>query len=65
MEELTYEQAMLKLENIVEILEKGETSLEDSLNLFEEGTKLATFCNNALNAAEQKIVQTTGEDGVN
>lgn len=55
MAELKFEQAMTKLEEIVNTLEKGELGLDESLKLFEEGTKLASFCNNALNDAELKI----------
>ncbi len=55
MAELTYEAAMTRLEEIVAQLEKGELSLDNSLKLFEEGTKLATFCNKTLDAAELKI----------
>ncbi len=64
MAELKFEQAMAKLEDIVVTLEKGELGLDESLKLFEEGTKLATFCNNALGEAEQKIMKTcAGNEG--
>lgn len=52
----TYEEAMQKLEQIVARLESGEASLDESLKLFEEGTKLAAFCSKALDTAEQKII---------
>ena len=45
MKELTYEQAYKRLEEIVEKLENGSVPLEESMKLFEEGTKLANFCN--------------------
>lgn len=51
----TYEEAMEKLEQIVSRLESGDATLDESLKLFEEGTKLAAFCSKALDAAEQKI----------
>lgn len=57
MKELTYEQAYKRLEEIVEKLENGSVPLEESMKLFEEGTKLANFCNSKLNAAEQKFTQ--------
>ncbi len=57
MKELTYEQAYKRLEVIVEKLENGSVPLEESMKLFEEGTKLANFCNSKLNAAEQKFTQ--------
>ena len=53
----TYESSIKRLEEIVGILEEGTLSLEESLKLFEEGSKLAAFCNNSLNNAEQKIVE--------
>ena len=52
---ITYEQAIEKLQVIVERLETGEDSLEDSIKLFEEGAKLSAFCYDKLNKAEQKI----------
>ncbi|MBQ0135867.1 MAG: exodeoxyribonuclease VII small subunit [Oscillospiraceae bacterium] len=62
MAELSYEQSMSKLEKIVAQLESGELGLEESLKLFEEGTKLAADCNKALNEAEQKIYKLNGEE---
>ena len=60
--EMTYEQAVTRLEEIVVLLEKKETPLDDSIKLFEEGTKLAAFCNEKLSAAMQKITELTKED---
>ena len=62
MKELTYEQAYKRLEEIVEKLENGSAPLEESMKLFEEGTKLANFCNSKLNAAEQKFTQLITEN---
>lgn len=62
MKELTYEQAYKRLEEIVEKLENGIVPLEESMKLFEEGTKLANFCNTKLNAAEQKFTQLITEN---
>lgn len=58
--ELTYEEAMLRLEKIVAVLEDGSKNLDESLKLFEEGTKLAAFCNTKLTEAEQKIIKLAG-----
>lgn len=57
MENMTYEQAITRLEEIVSLLEKNEISLDDSLKLFEEGTKLSAFCSNKLNNAKIKITE--------
>lgn len=62
MKELTYEQAYKRLEEIVEKLENGSVLLEESMKLFEEGAKLANFCNSKLNAAEQKFTQLITEN---
>ena len=62
MKELTYEQAYKRLEEIVEKLENGSVPLEESMKLFEEGTKLANFCNSKLNAVEQKFTQLITEN---
>lgn len=50
-----FEEALKRLEEIVEKLESGDQPLEKSLALFEEGIKLARFCNTKLNEAEKKI----------
>ena len=53
--EITYEEAVKRLEEIVTLLEKNEATLDESMKLFEEGTKLAAICNKMLNDAKQKI----------
>ena len=58
-EELTYEKAMNRLEEIVSLLEKNDVSLDDSIKLFEEGTSLTSFCYQILDHAEQKVVELT------
>jgi len=62
MNELTYEKAYKRLEEIVEKLENSSVPLEESMKLFEEGTKLANFCNTKLNDAEQKFTQLITEN---
>ncbi len=57
--EWTFETAMTRLEEIVAALEGGKCSLDDSLELFEEGTKLTAYCNQLLKEAEQKIIKLT------
>ncbi|MBQ1660795.1 MAG: exodeoxyribonuclease VII small subunit [Clostridia bacterium] len=54
---LSYEQSVSRLEEIVELLENGELPLEESMKLFEEGTKLSAECYSMLSKAEQKITQ--------
>ena len=55
MAELSFEKALAELENIVEKLEKGGLSLNESLALFEKGVKLARFLRKELEKAEKKI----------
>ena len=54
-ENLKFEQALKRLEEIVEEMEAGEVSLDDLLKKYEEGMKLAQFCQAKLNEAQQKI----------
>ena len=54
-EKKKFEEAVEDLEKVVERLESGELSLEDSLAAFEEGVKLVKFCNEKLNEVEKKI----------
>lgn len=51
----SFEAELKKLQEIVAKLEGGAESLEESLKLFEEGTKIAKFCYGVLEGAEQKI----------
>lgn len=53
--ELTFEQALARLEVIVKSLENGSAPLDDSLSMFEEGISLVRFCSDKLVNAENKI----------
>jgi exodeoxyribonuclease VII small subunit len=55
MEKRTFESSLKELESVVDKLEKGELSLEESLRLYEQGIKLVKFCSSQLDAAEKKI----------
>jgi exodeoxyribonuclease VII small subunit len=50
-----FEESLKKLEAIVEKLEKGDMSLEESLKLFEEGVVLSGACKKELDTAEGKV----------
>ena len=50
-----FEQALDELEELVERMEQGESSLEDSLKDFERGIELTRSCQTALTKAEQKV----------
>ena len=63
-DEIKFEDAITRLEEIVEELESGELSLEESLSAFEEGIKLSKICAKLLNEAERKVeILMKGEDG--
>jgi len=51
----TFEDSLKDLESIVERMELGELSLEESLISFEQGIKLTRTCQDALKEAEQKV----------
>lgn len=52
---LKFEDALQQLDDIVEKLESGSLSLEDSLKTFEQGTQLSQFCQQKLKEAEGKV----------
>ena len=53
--DVPFETALEELENLVEKMETGDLSLEDSLAAFERGVKLTRHCQSALQAAELKV----------
>ncbi len=61
-ENISFEDALEKLETIVKQLERGELSLEDSLDNFAEGVTLSKACLTKLNYAEQQIDKILMED---
>ncbi len=54
-EDLTFEESLKRLEEIVEILEAGNTPLEESIKLYEEGMALAKSCMTRLSEAKLKL----------
>jgi exodeoxyribonuclease VII small subunit len=61
-EELTYEEALAELEEIVLALEGEQSQLEEAINLFERGQALAARCSALLEAAELKVKQVAGDE---
>jgi exodeoxyribonuclease VII small subunit len=55
----SFEQNMARLEQIVRILERGDSALEDSLKLFGEGTELVRACGSLLDQAELQVKKVT------
>lgn len=61
---MDFEASMLRLEEIVSLLERGDAPLEQAMKLFEEGAKLLRDCTAQLDDAEQKVtLLTAGDDG--
>ena len=57
-EEMSFEEALIKLEEAVTQLEQGETlTLDESLQAFEEGIRLTRLCREKLDAAELRVQQ--------
>ena len=52
---LSFEEALNELEALVDRMERGDLSLEESLQSFERGIELTRTCQQALSAAEQKV----------
>ena len=52
---IKFEDALSRLDEIVEKMERGKMELEESLGLFEEGVKLVRFCSSKLEEAKKKV----------
>lgn len=59
----SFEESLEKLELITRELESGDLSLDSSLSKFEEGMKLADFCNQKLDEAQKKVTILLKKDG--
>lgn len=53
----TFEEAMKELEAIVQKLEQGSISLDESIEMFQKGISLSRYCNNLLDDMEKKVVK--------
>ncbi len=60
---LRFEESLTELEQLIEGLEQGNSSLEDSLKAFERGVQLTRACQKALGEAEQKVQILLEENG--
>ena len=61
---MTFEQSMQQLEQIVRSMERGDVALEESLKLFQEGTELVRNCNQLLENAQLQVKKImTAPDG--
>ena len=63
-QQLSFEQSLRRLEEIVKGLERGDVPLEEAMRLFREGTELVGSCTKQLDAAELEVVRLMkGADG--
>ncbi|WP_278250277.1 exodeoxyribonuclease VII small subunit [Bacillus sp. Cs-700] len=62
-ENVTFEEAMEKLEQIVGALEEGNVPLEKAISLFQEGMNLSNVCHEKLQSVEGKMDQIVEENG--
>ncbi|MFU0791511.1 exodeoxyribonuclease VII small subunit [Cerasibacillus sp. JNUCC 74] len=61
--ELSFEEAMQELEEIVEKLETGDVPLEKAIIYYQDGMKLSKLCNDKLNQVEDKMTKIMNEQG--
>ena len=60
--DMSFEEAMKSLEEVVNRLEAGDVPLEDSIKLYERGAELKAHCQKKLAEAEEKVAQITLDD---
>ena len=61
--ELSFEEAMTKLEEIVNKLEDGDVPLEKAIQYYQEGMQLSKFCSDKLSNVEKQMEQIMNEQG--
>lgn len=62
-EQMSFESALIRLEEVVRVLESGELSLDVALSTYQEGMQLVGFCRERLKNAEQRVEQVTAAQG--
>jgi exodeoxyribonuclease VII small subunit len=62
-DDISFEEAMEKLEAIVSKLEEGEVPLEKAINYYQEGMKLSKICSDKLENAQEKMTKIMNEEG--
>jgi exodeoxyribonuclease VII small subunit len=61
--DVTFEEAMEKLEQIIEKLEEGDVPLEKAISYYQDGMILSKICGDKLNHIQEKMVQIMNEQG--
>lgn len=62
-ENVTFEDAMNKLEQIVDRLEEGDVPLEEAISIYKDGMELSKLCHDKLKSVEEQLTQIITEDG--
>lgn len=62
-EQLSFEEAMIELEKIIEQLEEGDVPLEKAINYYQDGMKLSKVCNDKLVNVQEKMTKIMNEQG--
>ena len=63
MENMTFEQLLAELNNVVELLESGKLSLEESVEVYQKGMALSIECKKRLDASKEVIVRKVTSEG--
>ena len=66
LEKMTFEDAMIELENLVDSLDKGDVSLDEAIAAYDRGSQLKDHCQKKLNEAKMKVetIQSSGDNNV-
>lgn len=62
-EPIRFEEAMLKLEEVVQKLETGDVPLEDAITLYKKGMELSSYCHGKLQDAEKQLISIIDGNG--
>ncbi|BAQ11216.1 exonuclease VII small subunit [Bacillus sp. OxB-1] len=62
-EAIRFEEAMYKLEEVVQKLENGDVPLEDAILLYKKGMELSAYCHNKLQDAEKQLISIIDKEG--
>ncbi|MGD6853557.1 exodeoxyribonuclease VII small subunit [Bacillus infantis] len=62
-EKITFEEAMKKLEGIVEKLEEGDVPLEEAIAIYKQGMELSKLCHDKLQRVEEQLTEVLTEEG--
>ena len=66
LDKMTFEDAMIELENLVDSLDKGDVSLDEAIAAYDRGSQLKDHCQKKLNEAKMKVetIQSSGDNNV-